>query len=102
MTPNFVLAESITGLFATLDFLRAQRFVQTMFSSFDAGRDRLIHVAPDQFRRAWQMRQIYHDKPGISYVDFTSMVIMQDLGITEVFTGDRDFEQVGLGFQLRP
>jgi predicted nucleic acid-binding protein len=48
------------------------------------------------------MRQKYHDKPDISFVDFTSMVVMQDLGIVDVFTGDGHFHQVGLGFRLVP
>jgi len=48
------------------------------------------------------MRQKFHDKPDISFVDFTSMVVMQDLGITEVFGGDAHFQQVGLGFSLVP
>jgi hypothetical protein len=30
------------------------------------------------------------------------MVVMQDLGIVDVFTGDRHFEQVALGFRLLP
>jgi uncharacterized protein len=59
-------------------------------------------VAPSQFERAWQMRQKYYDKPDISFVDFTSMVVMQDLGITDVFTGDAHFQQVNLGFRLHP
>jgi len=37
------------------------------------------------------MRFKYHDKLDISFVDFTSMVVMQDLGISEVFTGDAHF-----------
>ena len=36
----------------------------------------------------------------MNFVDFTSMVVMQDLGIVEVFTGDAHFLHVGLGFQL--
>ena len=63
---------------------------------------RLKPGAWDQFRRAWTMRQKYHDKPDISFVDFTSMVVMQDLGIAEVFTGDDHFRQVNLGFQVVP
>ena len=35
--------------------------------------------------------QRYDDKPDISFVDFTSMVLMQDLGIVDVFTGDAHF-----------
>jgi hypothetical protein len=45
------------------------------------------------------MRFKYHDKPDISFVDFSSMVVMQDLGIMEVFTGDAHFRRVDLGFQ---
>jgi len=44
----------------------------------------------------------YQDNPDISFVDFTSMVVMQDLGITHVFSGDAHFRQVNLGFQLVP
>ena len=61
-----------------------------------------MHVSSDQFRRAWDLRQRYDDKPDISFVDFTSMVVMQDLGITDVFTGDAHFQQVNLGFRLHP
>jgi len=102
VTSDFVVGELITSLFAAVDFGKAERYVGTMFCSFDAGRDRLIHVSPAQFRRAWQMRQTYHDKPAISFVDLTSMVVMQDLAITEVFTGDAHFQQVGLGFRVVP
>jgi predicted nucleic acid-binding protein len=68
----------------------------------DAGTYQLVHVSPQQIRRAWDLRQKYHDKPDISFVDFTSMVVMQDLGLTDIFTGDAHFRQVGLGFQLFP
>jgi hypothetical protein len=30
------------------------------------------------------------------------LAVIQDLGITEVFTGDAHFQQVGLGFRLVP
>ncbi len=68
----------------------------------DAGVYVLVTLSPQQFRRAWQLRQKYHDKPDISFVDLTSMVVMQDLGITEVFTGDAPFLHVGMGCQPVP
>jgi len=40
--------------------------------------------------------------PDISFVDFTSMVVLRDLGIQDVFTGDAHFQQVNLGFRLHP
>ena len=102
VTTNFVLSELIAHLYTTLTPAQAQAFINSLLAAADAGTSQLVHLSPQQFRRAWQMRQQYHDKPEISFVDFTSMVVMQDLGITEVFTGDAHFQQVGLGFRLVP
>ena len=76
--------------------------INALLSRADAGTHVLVHVSPQQFRRAWELRQKYHDKPDISFVDFTSMVVMQDLGITEVFSGDAHFQQVNLNFRIVP
>ena len=102
VTTNFVMSELIAHLYTTLAADQARTFINNVLASADAGVYRLIHVSPDQFRRAWQLRQRYDDKPDISFVDFTSMVIMQELGMTDVFTGDAHFQQVGLGFRLVP
>lgn len=102
VTSDYVLSETITLLFGVLNFAQASRFMEAVFQGADAGRHDLVFISPDQFRRAWELRQRYHDKPDISFVDFTSMVVMQDLGITDVFTGDGRFRQVGLGFRLLP
>jgi predicted nucleic acid-binding protein len=97
-----VLGETITYLYDALGAAPAQGFINTLFGAIDAGTYQLAHVSPMKFRRAWQLRQKYQDKPDISFVDFTSMVLMQDLGIAAVFTGDAHFRQVNLGFRLHP
>jgi predicted nucleic acid-binding protein len=97
-----VLGEVITHLYRKQKPAQAQVFVHGLLEAADQGIHQLVHVSPDQFRRAWQMRQQYHDKPDISFVDFTSMVVMLDLGLADVFTGDDHFRQVNLGFQLVP
>ena len=102
ITTDFVLSELIAHLYTTLTPAQAQGFVNTLLAVVDAGTYDLVHVSPDQFRRAWQMRQKYSDKPDISFVDLTSMVVMEDLGISDVFTGDAHFQQVNLGFRLHP
>jgi predicted nucleic acid-binding protein len=102
VTTDFVLSELIAHLYRTLTSAQAQGFINSLLAAVDAGLYLLVHVSPQQFRRAWQMRQKYHDKPDISFVDLTSMVVMQDLGITDVFTGDDHFQLVNLGFQLHP
>jgi predicted nucleic acid-binding protein len=102
VTIDYVLGETITYLYDALRATQAQGFISTLLAAVDSGAYRLEHVSPPQFRRAWQMRQKYHDKPDISFVDFTSIVVMQDLGISDIFTGDDHFQQVNLGFQLHP
>ncbi len=101
-TTNLVLAESIGLIFRSTDFNRASKFFQGLIEFFKLDQHVLIHITPDHFDRAWQLRLKFNDKPDISFVDFTSMVVMQELGINTVFTGDRHFEQVNLGFQLVP
>jgi predicted nucleic acid-binding protein len=61
-----------------------------------------VHVSSVQFRQAWELRRRYQDKPDISFVDLTSMIVMQDLAVSDVFTGDAHFRQVNLGFQMFP
>ena len=71
-------------------------------AAIDKGAYTLEHLSELQFRRAWHLRQKYQDKPDISFVDFTSMVVLQDLGIVDIFMGDDHFRQVNLGFRLHP
>ena len=93
-TTDYVLSETITYLYDAAPVAQAQAFIESILEASEIGRHQLIHVSPEQFRRAWQLRQKYHDKPDISFVDFTSMVVMQDLGIVDVFTGDAHFHKV--------
>jgi predicted nucleic acid-binding protein len=102
VTSDFVLSELINYLYGAVPAAQAQGFINSLLGAADAGTHLLIHLSAQQFRRAWQLRQKYHDKPDISFVDFTSMVVMQDLGLTDIFTGDAHFQQVGLGFRLLP
>lgn len=102
VTTNDVLTELVTSLFPLVSFAKARQFMLNIFRSCHSGRYQLVFVSPGQFERGWQLRERYQDKPKISFVDLTSMVVMQDLAITEVFTGDSHFEQVGLGFRVVP
>ena len=73
-----------------------------VFAAIDSGLYRRELITPERFAKAWRLRTKYSDKPAISFVDLTSFVVMQDLGIVEVFTGDAHFSQVNLGFRLVP
>jgi predicted nucleic acid-binding protein len=103
VTTDYVLSETITSLFAVLPFADAERFMSGTLQAFqNASTYQLEHITPLRFHAAWTMRRQYADKPDISFVDLTSMAVMRELGITEVFTGDAHFRKVNLGFRLLP
>lgn len=102
VTTDYVLTELVTQLYRSLDAKRAESFMTAVLAAIDSGRYRRELITPERFVKAWRLRTQYSDKPAISFVDLTSFVVMQDLGIVDVFTGDAHFSQVNLGFRLVP
>jgi predicted nucleic acid-binding protein len=99
LTTNYVLDETFTLLFRRRPFDEAARFAKGLLESpFIA----VETVTPEQFRKAFDLRLAFRDKPDISFTDLTSMVVMRDLKITDVLTGDRHFLQAGFGFRVVP
>jgi len=45
-------------------------------------------VTSERFEKAKGLRLKYQDKPKISFTDLTSMVVMKELGVKEIITGD--------------
>jgi len=97
VTTNFVLDETYTGLrmkvgyFAAVDFgekIRSARTVQ------------VIGVTGDMEEEAWQIFKQYADKD-FSFTDCTSFVVMRQLSLTEAFTSDHHFEQMGFATLLK-
>jgi len=99
VTTDLVLVEVITHLYRKQDSSQAERYIESVRKTIESGRNRLVHVSPDQFEQAWQLRKKYSDKPNISFTDLTSMVVMKELSIVDVFSGDAHFEHVGMGFR---
>jgi predicted nucleic acid-binding protein len=102
ITSNFVLNELITHLYRKQHATDAQRFIAGIWKAVEDSACDLHYISAEQFERAWQLRTKYSDKPSISFTDFTSMVLMKELGVTDVFSGDAHFEHVGMGFRLVP
>jgi predicted nucleic acid-binding protein len=102
LTTDHVLAETVTALYRAVPSSMARTYVEGLLRSIDAGSIQLVFVSEPRFREAWNLRERFSDKPAISFVDLTSMVVMRDLGISDIFTGDRHFLHVGLGFRLWP
>lgn len=101
-TTDYVLDETTTLIFQRTPFDVARVFLQRLDAAIEQGYLRLERITPERFEKAKQLRLKYRDKPKISFTDFTSMVVMSELGIIEVLTEDDHFIQVGMGFQKVP
>ncbi len=101
-TTDYVLDETITHLFRRLPFVKADESLTFIEQTIAAGFLRLERITEDRFEKAIELRRKYADKPRISFTDFTSMVVMSELGITDVLTEDDHFMQVGMGFNKVP
>jgi len=78
------------------------RNVESLFAAIQGNQIKLEQITEARFKAAWSLRKKYQDKPDISFTDFTSFVLMQELQINKVFTGDAHFEKVNLRFEILP
>ncbi len=99
VTSDFVLNELLTIIFLRISFEAASRFADSVLRSPFITIER---ITPERFQKAWELRLKFSDKPRISFTDLTSMAAMNELGISEVLTADKHFEQVGMNFRLLP
>jgi uncharacterized protein len=102
VTTDYVLDETITRLFSLAPFAPAWKFIEAIFEASRLGLVDIEHVTPARFNLAWHLRLRYRDKPRISFTDLTSFVVMRELGLERVLTGNAHFEQAGMGFVKQP
>jgi predicted nucleic acid-binding protein len=102
VTSDYVLDEVITSLFKNVVFINAIEFIESLFAAIKNDQIKLERITESRFKTAWSLRKKYQDKPDISFTDLTSFVLMQELAINSVFTGDAHFKQVNLGFEILP
>jgi predicted nucleic acid-binding protein len=99
LTSNFVLDEFLTILFSRRPFHEAERFSKALFASpFVA----IEQVTPERFESAFKLRLKLADKPKISFTDLTSIIIMNETGVSDILTADKHFAHVGLALRLLP
>ena len=72
-----------------------------LFGWREVGVFNVILIDEALFEQTVSLRRRYQDKPG-SFTDLSSMAVMDELGISDVLTGDAHFEYVGMGFRRRP
>jgi predicted nucleic acid-binding protein len=102
VTTDYVLDETLTRLFSAVPFAKARRFAEAIFQASESGLVEIERVTPGRFQAAWELRLRYRDKPRISFTDLTSFVVMKEIGLTSVISGDAHFEHAGLGFRRIP
>lgn len=102
ISSDYVLDEMMTLLFRRESFPEALRFTEAIFSAAEQQLFMIERITSFRFAEAWKLRQRFQDKPLISFTDFTSMVVMKELGVTEILTEDDHFIHVGIGFRKVP
>lgn len=101
-TTDYVLDETFTLLFKRLPFPQARRALSTIEDAIGAGYLLLEYITPPRFARTKTLRLKLQDKPQISFTDLSSMIVMEEVAIKTILTGDAHFAQVGMGFQIAP
>lgn len=99
---TFVLDETFTLFFKRLNSFQAKQGMLQLSEAFTTQQFQLIQIDEFRFTETQSLRLKYLDKPQISFIDLTSMLIMQEFDIYRILTEDVHFTQVGLGFQLEP
>ena len=100
ITSDFIIDELITLLFRSVSNEKAVLFLEAVFKKAETMQLQIIAVDKNTFSKAWELRKKYNDKPDISFTDFTSFIIMKERGINRVFTGDKHFKSVNMGFTI--
>jgi len=98
-TTDYVLDETLTLLFNRLPFSQAQEAMNILEQAVEKGYLDLEWITPERFARTKVLRLKFQDKPRISFTDLSSMVVMEELGILMILTGDAHFTHVGMRFQ---
>lgn len=101
-TTDYVLDETFTLLFRRLSFTEAKKSLDVIDLAIKEGYLRLERITAERFEKAKSLRIKIQDKPRISFTDLTSMVVMAEIGITNILTQDDHFAQVGMAFQKIP
>jgi len=99
VSTDYIFAETITLLRARTAPTGAAEFIDAVLNASRAGRVQFEGISSERWQSAWRLCKKYSDKPSVSFIDFTSFIVMKELRITDVVTADRHFEQIGMGFR---
>ena len=101
-TTDYILDEVLTVLRRRLIHQVVIKFGEGIFEAVKVQKLRFELIDNRRREKAWELFKKYEDKPDISFTDLTSLVVMSEFKISDVFTGDEHFEKVNLGFKRVP
>jgi predicted nucleic acid-binding protein len=90
-TSDYVIDETVTTIRSRGGHAESVRAGDALFASRIV---KTVFVGPTHLPAAWELYKKYGDKK-FSFTDVTSFVVLKDLGISDVFSFDRDFLQAG-------
>lgn len=97
---NYIWDELYTLLLSNVGYKKTIEFKQKLDKLVNANILEVIWVSEDMALEAWTVFEKYNTDKEWSFTDCVSYVVMKQLGITEAFTFDRHFAQ--MGFLCRP
>ena len=92
---NFVLDESYTLLLLNIGYARTVAFKRTTDLMRTAGILTVVHVTEEIAGAAWEVFERFNQDKQWSFTDCTSKVVMESLGLRQVFAFDHHFDQMG-------
>ena len=101
-TTNFVISETITHLYRDIGHDRSKPGTEALLEKIELGILHYVEIDYERLKKTLGLRYKFKDKPKISFTDLTSIVVMKEFEINEILTMDKHFEQVNLGFELKP
>lgn len=100
VTTNYVLTELVALLTSPIRVPRPT-IIELIEGLQSSPYVEIAHIDKDTHRDAWELLRRRPDKQW-SWVDCSSLVIMEQRGIQEALTSDHHFEQAGLIRLLKP
>ena len=92
---NFVLDECYTLLLSNIGYTRTVAFKRTIDLMRASGILVVVHVSEEIEQAAWAVFERFNQDKQWSFTDCTTKVVMDNLGLSQVFAFDHHFEQMG-------
>lgn len=99
VSTDYILSETISLLRARTSPQGTERFIDGILAAETSGKVTIERIGTERWSSAWKLSKKFSDKADISFVDFTSFVVMKELKISEALTADRHYELVGMGLK---